>query len=382
MSLLLKDIFANFGLLKEDKFKINKFKQNNKIIIIISFFLTFEQIYYAFFVHHKLLIFEQIHLLTSIIMFIFVLLGLYFYFNPPLQIKLIHRIYEISPVLIGIFIASIRMILVVDEFIYLPTFYIAIIYGMAAVFNYSYEESFFVYFSGFLLLLLLLNTYRPEFKMTGYLPDIISNNLLAWIVSIFSFKKYLKEYENNQIIEEKNIRLERKNKQIREINNVLKEKSITDELTGLYNRRKIEKIISEQIKQFNRYNKRFSVIICDLDNFKEINDNYGHSAGDEVLIEVSKIFKDNIREVDSCGRWGGEEFLFVCPEIGLMSAYDLADRIRILIENNNFSAVEQVTASFGVAEYQDKEKINQLFKRVDDQLYYAKRRGRNLVCCS
>ena len=153
--------------------------------------------------------------------------------------------------------------------------------------------------------------------------------------------------------------------------------STTDELTGIYNRRKVESILEEVWEQTVRYNKEFGLIILDLDHFSDINDNFGHLAGDKVLQKVASLIQENIREVDSCGRWGGEEFLIICPEIGLEASNKLAQRLRRLINETDFSPVPKVTASFGVASYLKGDEIDTIIERADKGLYKAKELGRN-----
>ena len=164
---------------------------------------------------------------------------------------------------------------------------------------------------------------------------------------------------------------------LKDKNQSLKEASVTDQLTGIYNRRKLKSILEEVREQTLRYNKEFGIIILDLDHFSDINDNFGHLEGDHVLEKVASLIQENIREVDSCGRWGGEEFLIICPEVGLEASCELATRLRKLISKADFSPVPKVTASFGVASYLKGDKIDTIIERADKGLYKAKELGRN-----
>jgi diguanylate cyclase (GGDEF)-like protein len=149
----------------------------------------------------------------------------------------------------------------------------------------------------------------------------------------------------------------------------------TDYLTNLPNRRHIEKLLSDSIKN----NLSFSVILLDIDHFKRINDTYGHDTGDIVLREFAHLISDNIRDKDVVGRWGGEEFIILASDLDGKQAAIFANRLRKLIEEKTFSHKEPVSSSFGVAEFNLKERPQDVLKRADIALYKAKENGRNSV---
>ena len=155
--------------------------------------------------------------------------------------------------------------------------------------------------------------------------------------------------------------------------------SSIDKLTQIYNRQKTEEILSLEIQKSNQTHHPLSIIMLDIDRFKEINDTYGHKVGDMVLEEFATISKENIRSTDFIGRWGGEEFLIVCPETNSEGAKTLANKLRRALEAHSFSIIVSMTASFGVAEYNPEEAVNSVMKRADDALYQAKKMGRNRV---
>jgi diguanylate cyclase (GGDEF)-like protein len=155
--------------------------------------------------------------------------------------------------------------------------------------------------------------------------------------------------------------------------------SLTDQLTGLYNRHKLHQVFTSEINRSNRFEEIFGIILLDLDLFKNVNDTYGHDVGDLVLKEISNILKDNIRVSDTLGRWGGEEFLIILPQIDLEGAVVLAQKLRKEIENHQFSIVGKMTASFGLAYYRKGDDENSIVKRADEALYKAKEMGRNIV---
>lgn len=149
----------------------------------------------------------------------------------------------------------------------------------------------------------------------------------------------------------------------------------TDYLTKLPNRRFVERSLHQNIIN----EQHFSIILFDIDYFKDINDTYGHDVGDKVLKEFAYLIKENIREKDTVGRWGGEEFIIIAPDLNIKQAATFSDRIRKLIESSPFTHKAKVTASFGVAEFRDKERAQDILKRADVALYLAKEHGRNNV---
>lgn len=159
----------------------------------------------------------------------------------------------------------------------------------------------------------------------------------------------------------------------------LEEASFTDSLTGLYNRVRLDEVFRYESSQFKRYEKAFSIILMDVDHFKSINDTYGHQVGDRVLVEVAGVLRDNTRETDTVGRWGGEEFLLICPETRMESAMQLAEKIRLIIEARDFQTVGRVTSSFGISTFHGGDDPEAMLERADRALYRAKASGRNRV---
>ena len=157
--------------------------------------------------------------------------------------------------------------------------------------------------------------------------------------------------------------------------------SITDAMTGLYNRRHFEAQLSKEIDRYQRFGHPFSFIIIDLDFLKKINDNLGHQFGDEAIKHIGKVLKRSVRDVDTVGRFGGEEFVVLLPETDLKWARMVADRICTSIREKKVEGVGTVTASLGVAVFpQDAEDKDELFELADKALYLAKTQGRDQVC--
>ena len=166
-------------------------------------------------------------------------------------------------------------------------------------------------------------------------------------------------------------------KKLKTINSKLLSVSITDALTGLYNRLKIDQYLIQKKADFDRYESPSSIILLDIDYFKHINDDFGHQVGDKVLIEFSNILKENIRETDLLGRWGGEEFLIICPNTQKNEALVLAKKLLREVRNHSFSKVGNLTFSAGVSAFNNDDSINETISHADKALYQSKRNGRN-----
>ena len=178
--------------------------------------------------------------------------------------------------------------------------------------------------------------------------------------------------------------LEERERELLEVNERLRFMSLTDGLTGLDNRRHLNDRIDEMFQHAQRLNEPFSVVMCDLDKFKSVNDTYGHQAGDEVLKQLATILKEEAREIDRVGRYGGEEFLLLLPGTVLDAAVTFAERVRKHVERHTFTfpgGSTKRTASFGVAGWPHPKICDSdtLVRMADDALYVAKETGRNRV---
>ncbi len=154
----------------------------------------------------------------------------------------------------------------------------------------------------------------------------------------------------------------------------------TDHLTQLSNRLDMIEKLNYECSRFERYGIQFSIAIGDLDDFKEINDTYGHQAGDEVLRKIAKLLKSNVRKQDIVGRWGGEEFILMYPETNLKGAIIVTEKIRKAIEDLVFEYDKKkihATITLGVATYDGKIDINECIRIADGALYEGKKRGKN-----
>ncbi len=189
--------------------------------------------------------------------------------------------------------------------------------------------------------------YNNEWVVMGVLTDITNE--------ILEEQKILKEKENYKLLSE------------------------FDDLTGIYNRRAYKAKFHELFNTAMRYGRPLSLIMFDIDKFKDINDNLGHQAGDIIIKEISDAVKENLRIADYFARIGGEEFMIISPETNLNNAKEFAERLRLKIENHNFSTGSKVTCSFGAVSLNKNDTQGSLEYRVDLALYKAKENGRNRV---
>jgi diguanylate cyclase (GGDEF)-like protein len=162
-------------------------------------------------------------------------------------------------------------------------------------------------------------------------------------------------------------------------NKALERLATHDTLTNLYNRRKLDARFAQEISRAERYGRPLSVIMLDIDHFKKINDTHGHPTGDAVLTETAKRLARTLRDSDILGRWGGEEFMVICPETELDTAVVLAERLREDYANHNFPKTGRLTASFGVSAHHAGLAAETIISRADQALYRAKAKGRNRV---
>ena len=195
--------------------------------------------------------------------------------------------------------------------------------------------------------------------------------VLAVVVGIFIYWNR-KLSRLNQKLAEAHQQLAHKSEELEKI-------SVTDGLTGLFNRLRLEEILHDESERSRRYMRPLSVIMMDIDRFKGINDTFGHRAGDGVLRDVSEAVSRDVRQADTVGRWGGEEFIILCPETDLRNAAALAEKLRKRIEGLQLQGVGSVTSSFGVAELQAGEEFEDMIHRADEAMYRAKQKGRNRV---
>ena len=167
--------------------------------------------------------------------------------------------------------------------------------------------------------------------------------------------------------------------ELERLNKNLAQKALTDDLTRIYNRRRIEEIMESFIEEGRQSRDQIFFLLMDIDYFKQVNDTYGHDTGDIVLRKVAGVLKNYMNDDCVPGRWGGEEFMIVARNITKTMALDLAESIRRDICDEDYDPVPELTVSIGIAGMSPNDNILELYKRVDKALYHAKKTGRNCV---
>lgn len=205
--------------------------------------------------------------------------------------------------------------------------------------------------------------YIRELKMSEYSAGIVYILLVLIITSMASFRSNY--YNRKQFMFREELLLLSK----------------TDPLTGIFNRAKFNEELENLIDYSRRYRTPFSFVIFDIDNFKEINDTYGHLTGDEVIKDMVGTISGSIRKTDVFARWGGEEFVLLLPNTDRDQSVELTERLKQMITSNTFEAVGDITCSFGLATFEESDNADTLMSRADRFLYAAKREGKNRIVC-
>lgn len=180
----------------------------------------------------------------------------------------------------------------------------------------------------------------------------------------------------------RSVELARMNDQLQLLTERLERQAKEDPLTSLYNRRHFDTVLEEAYLKSYRYGNPMSVMICDIDNFKRVNDTFSHAVGDEVLIRIAEIFKDTVRASDTVARYGGEEFVVLYPETSAATALPVCERIRLAVENYPWHEIHPdlaVTISIGVCDDTTLGSGETMIARADDKLYEVKRNGKNHI---
>jgi len=223
---------------------------------------------------------------------------------------------------------------------------------------------------------------RPLDRLAAGAVEVAAGNLSVDLPVVGSGEvASLTEVFNDMVkrLREGRAQLSAANAALQQKNEELERLSVTDQLTGLYNRRRMLEVLENEVHRSRRLGHRFSVLMMDVDHFKKFNDSFGHQAGDRVLAGVADVLRDTTREIDTPARYGGEEFLVVLPEAGVEAAVEVAERIRSTLAARIFEG-RRVTLSVGVAEFPTHGEDDQrLVAAADDALYGAKEEGRNRV---
>ncbi len=203
-------------------------------------------------------------------------------------------------------------------------------------------------------------------------------SLFLSTILLSGFSAYIAEYNQRMLFLE-HLYSKEMEEQVQKHIQKLEKLSVTDKLTGLYNRVKIEQELQRLISEFQRYKTPCCVILVDIDHFKATNDEYGHLEGDKVLKRVAQLLQNRTRTTDIVGRWGGEEFLIITPYTTLEQAAILSNKLCRAIEEEPFGIVGHKTASIGLSDFKENLTIDEIIDKADQSLYKAKNSGRNRV---
>lgn len=207
-------------------------------------------------------------------------------------------------------------------------------------------------------------------------------NGFAWSITVTIHRNFRRYWANKQERDIDNHRLRQEIQQRERLEIDLKRLAMTDTLTNIDNRRSFMEHLHREVKRAQRQHNPLSVINFDIDLFKHINDEFGHDVGDRVLVDVSRLVEERLRESDIFGRMGGEEFAILIPDGDLEDARKLAEILRQALHHHSTlhqDKILKVTASFGVAQFKINEDIDDLLKRADQAMYKAKNAGRDCV---
>jgi diguanylate cyclase (GGDEF)-like protein len=206
------------------------------------------------------------------------------------------------------------------------------------------------------------------FSITLMIFSFVISVILSMVI-----KNIFEQYKKSIISEVKKV------KEVEKSEKIFKQMANTDALTKIHNRLSIMNILQSELIESISTKKSLSIIMLDIDHFKIINDTYGHSVGDKVLIDITKNIKSNLRDKDNIGRYGGEEFIICLPDTNLDVAKKVAERLCKSIESYDYTEIDRVTVSMGVVEVKEDESLERALKRVDLLLYKSKENGRNMV---
>jgi diguanylate cyclase len=209
--------------------------------------------------------------------------------------------------------------------------------------------------------------------------------LIIQAMHTFSSEENGREAELTQQLSDMQLKLDEMEKLAEAAQHAIEEqrkKAMHDALTGLPNRESYQQRLEQEVQRIKRYGGKLSLMVCDVDLFKRINDNYGHLAGDKVLKIIAKSLQRNLRDSDFIARFGGEEFVALMPQTSTSEAKIVAEKLRKKIEESPFNFKKepvQITVSFGISEFAQGESADEVFSRADKALYEAKDKGRNQV---
>jgi len=349
------------------RYRIERYKQNNKTLLMMATFLWIEQLVYGFLFTTPNTMISETHLVTAGISFIYFLILGYMYLENKkgINVSIIKEVIQFSFVAFGLGVAIFRAVYISGSAFSVPVIYIAVLYGSAFVFYFPSIWRFILYALGVASFIGLGLMVNEGLLYETLIQDIITNNLLAWLASVLAYKRFTKEVDSMVRIEEQNAELVRL--------------SNTDSLTQIYNRRYLDLRLIELHEEAMLSKTPYAIIMVDIDYFKNINDQFGHVKGDQVLIEVTNILNSLLNHDHIFGRWGGEEFMIICKKSTVEEAAQLAEALKVLFNKAYFKVGCQITCSFGVSAFAYNTSFVDTVLKADKALYKSKDNGRNQV---
>lgn len=297
---------------------------------------------------------------------------LFFFRNNIARIPLLYTMLVQTLFLAGILMGGITWSMYEQSSLASSSTYFLAVYTIAAFIYMPPTVAALFFAAGNLIFMILLPQFQPLKDVIITLNiNTISMIVVAWILNQMVSRVKVNSFLNEKIILEKNMELKKKN-------SVLNELTMRDSMTDLLNHKNSLRRLKEEVDRAKRINYPLSVAMIDLDNFKLVNDNYGHQTGDEVLIQVAQILKENCRATDIIGRYGGEEFIVIMPDTRDRDASLLLQRIQTRIEETRFKDGVHITLSCGISELNG-ESVHGILKSSDIMLYEAKKKGKNRI---
>jgi diguanylate cyclase (GGDEF)-like protein len=279
--------------------------------------------------------------------------------------KKTHNLLVTSIMIEIIFVSLTSALIIIDKNTYF-IFLWALLVPPVSYFVLGRRPGSYIALAYFIFFIVSLFIYPPTLS-----PDYLDVNSLANIIGSFvACGMVVRYYEISRM--DTLIELQRSNGELKKL-------SETDKLTTLYNRLKLDDVLECEIRRAEQTLKPLSIIMIDIDDFKRINDEFGHLVGDSVLMEGAYLMKKNLPPHITIGRWGGEEFLIVCPHTDIVTATVISNNLRDLIDNYLFDGKIRFTISLGVSVWENGDTIETVVRKADHALYLAKEKGKNRV---
>jgi diguanylate cyclase (GGDEF)-like protein len=236
------------------------------------------------------------------------------------------------------------------------------------------------------VLMIHLDAFEKLLRFSRSLERYDFAEIAVFLPSFLAIGFVLFSYRRIEKLESEMVKRHEVEKRLLKSEQTYKDLSITDDLTQLYNSRHFYEKLKEEIDRLSRYKQPLSLLLIDIDDFKKINDEYGHLKGDKALKIAGRIFQDCLRTTDTAYRYGGEEFTILLPGTGIEAAMNVAERIRNRFATHDFSLIANetlnISVSIGATQFKLGEKMEAFVKRTDDALYVAKQKGKNRVYSS